>query len=428
MVSPLQHDFNNLNALIERKEQEELDCKSRIALLDQVIMETVQPNGHLITCQLEIVQDLLTQPAETRDFTRINDTVSQKLQGIWEKQMKNFNDFFSTKNSHIENGQLFNLTYAKKEILRQQFQSSLNNSFQKFQENIRISPSTNLQILDQSLKLQKEINSKTLEQILHNKTSLITEVNNLTTQRKKLQMTLVSADADSSMNIWIACQQGDLSYLIEEFEKTDNKNSVNTPNKEGLTPLHIATLSNQLDVVEWLLKNHANPNHQNALGYQPLHDAAKMGYTLLAHTLVCNKANINGRGEYQRTPLHMAAHNGRSDIASLLIQNGADINLQTSEEDHKKTPLHDAVIRQQVQTAVILLQSPKLNVNIRDVKDFTPLYHAVIDGSLDIATFIVNHVSWKSPQDRKDPNHPSQLLTLLPKKNQIQIEQLLKRI
>ncbi|CAM0117311.1 ankyrin repeat domain-containing protein [Rhabdochlamydiaceae symbiont of Dictyostelium giganteum] len=429
MVLPIQKDFNNLSAMIERKEKEELDHRSRIAAIDQVMRERIQLNDDLINCQIEIVQDLLATPLETRDFTRVSDAVHQKLEVIREEHIQSFNAILSAREAYVENGQLIDLTREKKDILREQFQTSLAGSLQKFQASLKIDPSTNLQNLAESLKIQREENLATHDQMLDSKTPLTMELDTLADQRQKLREILMGDNATSSMNIWVACQQGNLSYLQEEFDKKwpwQKKDFVNQPNAEGYTPLHIATFSNQLDIAEWLLQNQANPNISDSLGYQPLHYAAKMGNVSLAHALVRSKADVNGKGEYERTPLHMAAHNGKTEVVALLIQNGANINKQTSKEDAKKTPLHDAVIRQKIRTAAILLQNPKLNVDIRDVKNYTPLYHAVLDGSLEIATLILGHSSWKSLQDRQDPNHPSRLQTLIPRENKTEIEQLLK--
>ncbi|MGR3974010.1 MAG: ankyrin repeat domain-containing protein [Candidatus Rhabdochlamydia sp.] len=437
MVSPINNNLNYLSALIEKKENEELDRRSRIAAIDKVMRERVELTDDLIACQLEVIQILSAEPEEDRDFTIIDDLVQQRLEVIRENQVQSFNEVLAAREAYMENGNFFDLTREKKEEFRHQFQTSLNHSLAHFQENFSLYPTTNLKELENKLKLEREENLEIYSQMLDSKTPLTMECSSITAERAeldKLRRALIGYDATAHIDIWIAAEQGMTTYLQTELDKESfidqkifNKNSVvNRMNKEGSTPLHIAVLANQLDTVKWLLDNKANPNIKDSFGYHPLHHAAKMGNVSIAQALIAAKADINAKGNCERTPLHMAAHNGKAPVVALLMQQGVNVNAQTSEQDFKSTALHDAVTRQKIGTVAVLTKSPHLNVNIRDITDRVPLTYAILNGSLEIATLIVGHGSWHAFQNEQDPNHIKELMKLSPQVNQSEIEQFLK--
>jgi len=89
-------------------------------------------------------------------------------------------------------------------------------------------------------------------------------------------------------NIWAAAADGDLNAVGNELE---NHVSVNAKVECGLTPLHVATLFDQLATARLLLASGADVSLTDAEG---------------------------------NTALHMAAFLGRTDIVNVLLKSGAD--------------------------------------------------------------------------------------------------------
>jgi len=124
-------------------------------------------------------------------------------------------------------------------------------------------------------------------------------------------------------------------------------------NRNGATPLHIAALNGNKDIVELFLAYKADANAKNNIGVVPLHVAADRGHTDVAVLLLTHGADVNAKMQYGMTPLHMAAGTGRKEMAALLIANNADVNARAI---NGNTPLHLAVANNHEDVAELLRQ------------------------------------------------------------------------
>lgn len=104
------------------------------------------------------------------------------------------------------------------------------------------------------------------------------------------------------------------------------------------SPLHIASVRGNIDVVELLIAAGADANSQEfQKGDTPLHWAALAGHTLIIERLVRAGADVDALNDYQNTPLHIAASVGHAEAAKRLIE--LDANL-TARNQWGRTAMH----------------------------------------------------------------------------------------
>ncbi|CAB0031723.1 unnamed protein product [Trichogramma brassicae] len=118
---------------------------------------------------------------------------------------------------------------------------------------------------------------------------------------------------------------------------------VNTKNKFGDTPLHLAMYKGHKKLTETLLRNGADPNIANSRGLRPLQfifvksygdDFLELFFELGGREL---RLQLNAVDCFGRSPLHWAVISGLKKVFELLLKNGADPNLASNNGD---TPLH----------------------------------------------------------------------------------------
>jgi hypothetical protein len=107
---------------------------------------------------------------------------------------------------------------------------------------------------------------------------------------------------------------------------------INTPDRDGITALHIASMLSQY-LVKQLLVAGADPTHTTCDRMHALHLAARARQSNIVGMLTDALAHedeksqegyVNAKDEIARTPLHYACHSGRHETVSYLITAGAD--------------------------------------------------------------------------------------------------------
>ena len=132
-------------------------------------------------------------------------------------------------------------------------------------------------------------------------------------------------------------QQGQLGLLIalqnENFKAVNallasRKTNVNARNAKDESPLMMAALKGQVDIVKALMARDADVNKT---GWAPLHYAASAGsaqHVTIIRMLLENYAYIDAASPNGTTPLMMAARYGSDDAVQLLLDEGADPTLK----------------------------------------------------------------------------------------------------
>ncbi|PQE08909.1 hypothetical protein CJF32_00002717 [Rutstroemia sp. NJR-2017a WRK4] len=133
---------------------------------------------------------------------------------------------------------------------------------------------------------------------------------------------------------------------------------VDPANQIGRTPLHFATLAEQLPMMSYLISNGADVNAQDVKGMTPLLLAAGSGDVRSVELLLANGADVNEDSKKDfyggYTALHIAAHSGDEHLAKILLEKGADVERKSR---IGYTPLLEAVHNRHVGVVKILLQA-----------------------------------------------------------------------
>lgn len=129
-----------------------------------------------------------------------------------------------------------------------------------------------------------------------------------------------------------------------DIEKGDNDKVIKLLSELGIdsgdsdmrTPLIWATFYNNIELLDWLIKNGANLDHQDRNGYCALHFAGQQRSFDSAKLLLDYGANINIRDIHGNPPIWTAIFNSKGDykLVRLYVLKGADLD---SENKHNMT-------------------------------------------------------------------------------------------
>ncbi|PJD94031.1 MAG: hypothetical protein CK425_12140 [Parachlamydia sp.] len=247
-----------------------------------------------------------------------------------------------------------------------------------------------------------------------------------------------SRDSLGFLPIHYAAREGDIEMVKALIPFVANINDAQRPPvgsefyfpEHAFTPLCLAAMSRNADLVKLLLEMGADPNSATTAGRLPLHSAVQqryygidekkdeavkeiikllipltndlnkqghLGRTPLADAAISSntiglnlliekggKADI--RDEIGMLPLHHAAYYGDVEIAKILIPLTPDINdnQTTGEMNEQLTPLLVALKNKQSEVAKLLLEKGA-NPNLPDKDGNLPLHYAVKNNDLELS-------------------------------------------
>lgn len=111
--------------------------------------------------------------------------------------------------------------------------------------------------------------------------------------------------------------------------------------REGDRPLHLATWSNSVAVIETLIELGAEVRGRIRSRSTALHVAARFDAQASAEVLLRHGAKVRDRDERGWSPLHAAVRNDAFSTARLLLDHGAPVDARG---ERGFTPLHFAII------------------------------------------------------------------------------------
>ena len=128
-------------------------------------------------------------------------------------------------------------------------------------------------------------------------------------------------DSLSSLLPWV-CEIGQEAVAKLLLDKGA---AIEAKDKDGGTPLYIASRYGHEAVAKLLLDNGATIEAKDKDGGTPLYIASRNGHEAVTKLLLDNGAAIEAKNQDGETPLYMASFNGHEAVAKLLLDNGAAI-------------------------------------------------------------------------------------------------------
>jgi ankyrin repeat protein len=184
-----------------------------------------------------------------------------------------------------------------------------------------------------------------------------------------------------------------VEYLLSKGARVDKKTG-----RLGWTALLEACLGGSLDIATMLVDAGADVNLKSSEEVSPLFFSIYNKHTPVVEYLLSKGARVDEMDPSGLTPLYKACFDGSLDIASALVDAGADVNLKSTSD---YAPLYAAVSNKHKTVMEYLLSKGARIDEKSGPNGLTAIYKACADGSLDIATVLVDagaDVNLKSPQ------------------------------
>jgi quinoprotein dehydrogenase-associated probable ABC transporter substrate-binding protein len=124
---------------------------------------------------------------------------------------------------------------------------------------------------------------------------------------------------DELHNAALAADLGRVTYLV-----TKKNGNVNSKGDDGETPLHLAVVNGDTEMLIFLLEHGAAVNEPDSDGYTPLALGAARNKTAALKLLISRGANIEAPIPGGYTPLFIATAEGKLASAAALIEAGAN--------------------------------------------------------------------------------------------------------
>ncbi|KAJ1731430.1 hypothetical protein LPJ61_002543, partial [Coemansia biformis] len=146
------------------------------------------------------------------------------------------------------------------------------------------------------------------------------------------------------------------------------------------TPLHLAIVSDNIDIVRLLLDHGASTSIANARQLTPLDTCSNEDIARLLTDRAKAQRHTSARDKAGQTKLHRACSVGDLEQTVALISQGADVN---TKDNAGWTPLHEAALEGHNAVAVALLRRGA-DFTARGFGGDTPLHDACANGHVDV--------------------------------------------
>ena len=171
-----------------------------------------------------------------------------------------------------------------------------------------------------------------------------------------------------------------------------NKMSLNKNNQQHITPVHLACINPNENILLKLISNGGEINYQDKLGRKPILFASVCKSPGPLKLLLENNCNINDRDNAGYTPLILACKRGRYENVKILLEQGADPKQKI--KGGKYSGIHFACMEDSennLKIVNLLLNTCPDLIDINGIGRKTPLHFAVIYNCPKIVELLVRN-------------------------------------
>lgn len=197
---------------------------------------------------------------------------------------------------------------------------------------------------------------------------------------------------DQATALHMVARTGNLEIL--DFLLAQDGIELNPVNADGFTPLHTAVAENQADAVARLLgKTGVQVDAALPGGATALFLAVQKNNVQVAQQLLIRGAGINVRTADGNAVLHFAADSGNLAILELLLDPVHQLARSAIHLPNEAgaTPLRLAINAKNATAAELLLKQPGLDPNGVDALGMTPLHQAILNNDVPCIELLLAH-------------------------------------
>ncbi|KAM3142661.1 hypothetical protein pb186bvf_005320 [Paramecium bursaria] len=199
--------------------------------------------------------------------------------------------------------------------------------------------------------------------------------------------------------------------VINTCKKEPNfKEFINAQNKEGFTPLHLASFKGNMTMIEILLQNGADHTITNFQKQTVLHLSVQGDHVRTSYYWLCKGIHIDVEDKLGQTPLILAAIFGSHQMVNFLLPWGASIDHQTQK---RQTALHLATQKGQMKIVrKLLIKGADRSIVDKSGKtalDYSSQYEA-IEFMLINKIGILELCGIKQPYQKAEKQHKSMVV------------------
>jgi ankyrin repeat protein len=170
-------------------------------------------------------------------------------------------------------------------------------------------------------------------------------------------------------------------WLLESGESTEVRC------KDGMTPLHYATINDSRNVTFLLIRHGADVNSKDNNLLSPLHYAVLKRRTDIGILLLAWEADLHAETKEHLTPLHLVAKEDELDFLKVLLFHGGNILAPTA-SNKGDYPIHIAATYGSDNVLQWMLETG-ISVNITNAVGCTPLLNIARSGNLMMAKVLL---------------------------------------
>ncbi|NXW58152.1 AKD1B protein, partial [Eurystomus gularis] len=185
-------------------------------------------------------------------------------------------------------------------------------------------------------------------------------------------------------------------------------------NEEGMNALHFAAQNNSVKIVDYFLQDlHLSDlNKPDGKGKKPFLLASEKGHVDMINNLITLKLFTSEKDKEGNTALHLAAKNGHNEVLEVLLQQWEEIN---DLNQNGETPFYLSVEGGHKKCAELLLEAGS-DINVLTQNNSSALQIAIQNGHLSLVPFLIdkNIDLVPKPEQKNSPLHLAVINSHLP--------------